>query len=86
MEEKTQIKNNIQYLTNQQQQGIIELVKDCINQKSGHVFEFELDQLPVEKCRDLEKYVSNCMKDNERRRKRRQSDQQRRQRQKQLKQ
>jgi hypothetical protein len=43
MEEKTTLKNNIGLLNTDQCRGIIEIVKECINQAGGEVFEFELD-------------------------------------------
>ena len=61
MEEKTILKNNIGALTPEQQRGIIQIVADCINTAAGEVFEFELDQLPVRKCRELEQYVKKCI-------------------------
>ena len=60
MDEKTQLKSNINYLTQEQQRGIILIVQDCINHNSNDVFEFELDQLPLRKCKELEIYVRKC--------------------------
>ena len=43
LEEKNELKNNIGKLTADQQRGIIDIVRECINQNGGEVFEFELD-------------------------------------------
>jgi hypothetical protein len=48
-------------LTEEQQRGIINLVQDCLSTNGGEVFEFELDQLPPKKCRELENYVKKCL-------------------------
>ena len=76
MEEKTQLKNSIGMLTPDQQRGIIAIVADCINQNGsgGEVFEFELDQLPTRKCRELEAYVKKCISINIKKEKRKQAD------------
>lgn len=74
MEEKTQLKNSIGMLTSDQQRGIINIVSECINQSNGEVFEFELDQLPTRKCRELEAYVKKCISINIKKEKRKQAD------------
>ena len=86
LEEKNELKANINKLTPDQQRGIIDIVRDCINQNGSDVFEFELDQLPPRKCRELEQYVKTCIQINNKKEKRKIADQQRRQQQKQLKQ
>ena len=78
LEEKNQLKLNIGQLTPDQQRGIINIVADCINQNGGEVFEFELDQLPPRKCRELETYVRKCISINQKKEKRKIADQQRR--------
>ena len=84
MDEKTQLKNSIGMLTPEQQRGIISIVSDCINQNGGsEVFEFELDQLPTRKCRELEAYVKKSISINIKKEKRKQADALRRQAQKQ---
>ena len=80
--EKNNLKNSISQLTTEQQRGIIDIVRECINQNSGEVFEFELDQLPARKCRELEQYVKRCITINNKKEKRKIADQQRRQQQK----
>jgi hypothetical protein len=42
------------------------------------VFEFELDMLTVRKCRELEKYVDGCIKENKKKAKRKEADKVRR--------
>jgi hypothetical protein len=61
VQEKTILKESIVHLTPDQQRGIINIVADCINQNNSEVFEFELDQLPPKKCRELEFYVKKCI-------------------------
>ena len=43
MEEKTTLKNNIGLISAEQQKGIIAIVQECIDQRGGEIFEFELD-------------------------------------------
>jgi hypothetical protein len=85
IEEKTALKQSIGQLTPEQQRGIIDLVRECINQNNGEVFEFELDQLPLRKCRELEFYVKKCIQNNHKKQKRKQKDAARRQAEKQKK-
>lgn len=61
VQEKSQLKDSIVFLTPDQQRGIINIVSDCINQNNNEIFEFELDQLPPRKCRELEAYVKKCI-------------------------
>ena len=63
--EKNKLKQEISMLSIDQQKGIIDIVRDCINQgPNGDVFEFELDALPLPKCREIEQYVKNCIQTN----------------------
>ena len=79
LDEKSQLKNSIPMLTQQQQNGIIQIVQQCIQQNNkGDVFEFELDQLPTRKCRELEDYVKRCLKENQKKLKRKEADAKRR--------
>jgi hypothetical protein len=82
IEEKNSLKNSIGHLTEEQQRGIIGLVQDCLTANGGEVFEFELDQLPAKKCRELENYVKKCIQVNQKKEKRKMADQARRQAQK----
>jgi len=87
LEEKSQLKNSIPMLTQSQQNGIIQIVQQCIPQNNkGDVFEFELDQLPTRKCRELENYVKGCLKENAKKQKRKEADAKRREKQKSSKQ
>jgi hypothetical protein len=79
IEEKNALKNNIGQLNEEQQRGIILLVQDVLSQNGGEVFEFELDQLPPRKCRELENYVKKCISANLKKEKRKIADQLRRQ-------
>ena len=83
IDEKNQLKNSIGMLTEEQQRGIINLVQDCLSTNGGEVFEFELDQLPPKKCRELENYVKKCLSVNQKKEKRKIADQARRHAQKQ---
>jgi len=78
-DEKNNLKHLIGKLTPEQQRGIIEIVSDVINQGGGDVFEFELDDLPPRKCRQLEMYVKLCISNNNKKEKRKIADQMRRQ-------
>lgn len=73
-DEKNQLKLNIGLITPEQQRGIIDLVSDIINQNGSEVFEFELDQLPTRKCRQLENYVKLCISANTKKEKRKIAD------------
>ena len=84
--EKQSLKDSIPELTMPQQTGILEIVQDsCPKNTQGEVYEFELDSLPVRKCRELEKYVEQCIKENEKKRKRKEADKTRRERHRQNK-
>ena len=74
--EKQALKESIPELTHQQQSGILDIVRDACdnNGAKDDVFEFELDQLPVHKCRELQKYVERCIKENIKKDKRKQAD------------
>lgn len=63
-QEKTYLKELIGQITMEQQRGIIDIVRDVINQSNGEVFEFELDSLPNRKCRELDIYVRKCISQN----------------------
>jgi len=77
--EKSQLKDSIPLLTLAQQNGILEIVRDsCPQSNKAEVFEFELDMLTVRKCRELEKYVNDCIKENKKKAKRKEADKVRR--------
>ena len=84
--EKSALKDSIPELTFSQQSGILQIVQDSCNNKSqGEVYEFELDMLSVRKCRELEKYVSECIKENIKKKKRKDADKKRRENQRNIK-
>lgn len=74
LDEKNFLKDSIGLLNVDQQRGIIDIVSDSVDQKEGQVFEFELDQLSLKKCRELEVYVKNCLSKNQKKEKRKQAD------------
>jgi hypothetical protein len=43
--------------------GIYKIVKDSIASQN-ETLEFDLKELPHEKCRELETYVTNCIREN----------------------
>lgn len=84
---KYALKDAVQELTREQQNGILKIVRSCIpDQKAkGDVFEFELDNLSVRKCRELEKFVEHCKKENLKKAKRKEADKKRREKKNELK-
>lgn len=58
IQEKSVLKQSIMNLPPDKLPGVIQLIKDSINlSKSQDVLEFDIDKLPVRKCRELEQYV-----------------------------
>jgi hypothetical protein len=55
-EEKKALSRSIRNLTAPQLKGIIKIVKDMFPEKDG-MLEFDIDNLPPRKCRELEEYV-----------------------------
>lgn len=55
-EEKKALIKNIRNLSAPQLKGIIKIVKDMFPEKDG-MLEFDIDNLPPKKCRELEDYV-----------------------------
>ena len=55
--------HNINYLNTDQLMGIYEIVKDSIANQSD-TLEFDLKELSDHKCRELEKYVNDCIRAN----------------------
>lgn len=61
-EEKKALGDNIKKMDKEQLKGIVELLKGCINHdNSSKFFMFDIEQLPVRKCRELEAYVRSCL-------------------------
>lgn len=64
-EEKKDLGDNIKKLDKIQLKGIVELLKESINHdNNSKYFMFDIEQLPVRKCRELEMYVRGCLKGN----------------------
>ena len=61
MEEKTILGKNIGQLNIEQLKGIIKIIKYNISDKKDEFFEFDIDNLSIKKCRELESYVKNCL-------------------------
>jgi len=59
-DETTNLKNNIERLTIEQKRGIVEIVQRCLkeNNNGDARIEFELDKLPADTARELERYVT----------------------------
>ena len=77
--EKERLKHSISSLLPVQQTGIVKIVQAyCQKNNTSGVFEFELDQLPIDKLRELEAYVEQCQKENEKKKKRQEADAKRR--------
>jgi hypothetical protein len=78
-QEEAALRDNIGKLTPDQANKIVQMVQDCLPKKpNSEVFEFELKMLPVRKCRELEKFVETCIKENQKREARREADRLRR--------
>jgi len=79
VEEQAALIESISTLNQKQTEGILDIVKEFAHSNESMEVSFELAQLPVEKCRALQNYVKNCIKENERKRKRKEQDKIRRQ-------
>ena len=64
IQERQTLGHNINFLSTDQLIGIYEIVKDSIKGQSD-TLEFDLKELPDNKCRQLEEYVNKCIKENE---------------------
>lgn len=62
--ERQKLGHNINFLSPNQLMGIYDIVKDSIPNQSD-TLEFDLKELPDGKCRELESYVSECIKQNQ---------------------
>jgi hypothetical protein len=58
--EKKQLCENIKKIEPKFLKGVLEIVKECTDIK-GEELEFDIDKLPPRICRDLEKYINNCL-------------------------
>ena len=64
VEEKNQLGNDIRSLNKEQLKGIIRILKESDSYPKTKYFEFDIDQLPNKKLRELEKYVKECISTN----------------------
>ncbi|OMJ95558.1 hypothetical protein SteCoe_969 [Stentor coeruleus] len=58
--EKKQLCQNIKKLEPKYLKGVLDIVKECTDTK-GEELEFDIDKLPPKVCRDLDRYVKNCL-------------------------
>ena len=65
MEERDNLIRQINSLTNQQSEGIISIVQQYAQRDESNQVTFELTQLPIHLCRNLENYVKKCIAVNE---------------------
>ena len=61
VEEKNKLGNNIRTLNKDQLKGIIRILSEDNPMPKKKYFEFDIDQLPTKKLRELEKYVKECL-------------------------
>jgi hypothetical protein len=60
IEERQTLGKNIKLLDSQQLRGIVSIMKDLQN-PDQEVLEFDLNTLSDRKCRELERYVNDCI-------------------------
>ena len=58
--EKKQLCQNIKKLEPKYLKGVLDIVKECMDIK-GEELEFDIEKLPPKVCRELDKYVKNCL-------------------------
>ena len=64
LNEKLNLGENIKKLGNNQLKGIIRIIQNNISRdKKEKYFEFDIDKLSPQKCRELENYVRSCLGD-----------------------
>jgi hypothetical protein len=62
IQEKNNLGENIRKLTPDQLKGIIAILSDPNNVETNlKYFEFDIEALPIQKLRELEKYVKVCL-------------------------
>jgi hypothetical protein len=64
VEEKNQLGNNIRSLNKDQLKGIIKILSENNSVPKSKYFEFDIDKLSIEKLRELDKYVKECLNSN----------------------
>lgn len=62
IQEKNSLRTNIMRITPDKVQGLIAIIQSAVDtSKSKGSLEFNIDKLPIEMCRELERYVNNCV-------------------------
>lgn len=74
VEERDNLIRQINSLTSSQSEGIIEIVQQYAQRDDNNQVTFELTQLPVFLCRNLESYVKRCIAENDKKQKRKEKD------------
>jgi len=74
VEERDNLIHQINSLTPQQSEGIITIVQEYAQRDDNNQVTFELTQLPVFLCRNLESYVKKCISENDKKQKRKEKD------------
>jgi hypothetical protein len=62
IEEMSRLGNDIRTLNKKQLKGIIKILSKNNEYKKSKYFEFDLDKLSIEKLRELEIYVKECLR------------------------
>lgn len=60
LQEKKQLCNSIKKLEPKYLRGVLDIVQECMDIQ-GEELEFDIDKLPSKVCKELEKYVKNCL-------------------------
>ena len=76
--ERDDLITQINSLTPNQSEGIIKIVQEHAQKDEGQNYTFELTQLPMNVCRNLETYVKKCIAENEKKKRRKEQDAKRR--------
>ena len=64
VEEKNKLGNDIRTLNKEQLKGIIKILSENKEYPKSKYFEFDIDKLSIEKLRELDKYVKECLNSN----------------------
>ena len=70
--EKRQLGQNIRKLDPKYLKGVLDIVKECMAIQ-GEELEFDIDKLPAKVCRELERYVKQCLQNSTRTKKKKSS-------------
>lgn len=63
---KLLLANNIRNLNSDQVKGIINIIHDSLNYDNEKTMEIDINKLPIEKLKELDKYVKRCVKNKNR--------------------